>query len=74
MYPYGSKHCLIRYLNLKIIVNYAPVILPKKVRLDLRGHMYTYIYIYAYIYIYVYVYIYIYVYIDRYTPDIEVIN
>ena len=29
--PYGSKHCLRRYLTLQIIVNYTPVPLPKKI-------------------------------------------
>ena len=32
--PYGSKHCLRRYFTLQTIVNYTPVTLPKKVRLD----------------------------------------
>ena len=31
IYPYGSKHCLRRYLTLQIIVNYTPVPLPKKI-------------------------------------------
>ena len=34
VYPYGSKHCLRRYLTLQLIVNYTPAPLPKKVRLD----------------------------------------
>ena len=31
-------HCLRRYLTLQIIVNYTPVPLPKKIRLDPMGH------------------------------------
>ena len=37
VYPYGSKHCLRRYLTLQLIVNYTPAPLPKKVRLDPQG-------------------------------------
>ena len=39
--PYGSKHCLRRYLTLQIIVNYTPVPLPKNL-LGSIGNINTY--------------------------------
>jgi hypothetical protein len=39
IHPYGSKHCLRRYLSLQIIVNYTQT-LPKKV-LGSIGHIFN---------------------------------